>query len=37
LGRRFGAVEEVARRLKELLFPSIADIAVLSVDANVPR
>jgi hypothetical protein len=35
LGRQFGAVEEVARWLKELLFPSIADVAVLSVDVNI--
>lgn len=35
LGRHFGAMEEVALRLKELLFPSIADVAVLSVDVNI--
>lgn len=35
LGRQFGAVEEVVLRLKELLFPSIADVAVLSVDADI--
>ncbi|WP_345669326.1 transposase family protein [Streptomyces similanensis] len=28
-------MEEVVLRLKELLFPSIADIAVLSVDVNI--
>ncbi|MFI2765750.1 transposase family protein [Streptomyces echinatus] len=28
-------MEEVVLRLKELLFPSIADVAVLSVDANI--
>ncbi|MFI8242642.1 ISL3 family transposase [Streptomyces sp. NPDC085866] len=28
-------MEEVARWLKELLFPSIADVAVLSVDVNI--
>ncbi|WP_317986105.1 transposase family protein [Streptomyces sp. 5-10] len=35
LGRKFGAVEDVKLRLKELLFPSIADVAVLSVDVNI--
>nr|WP_251053184.1 MULTISPECIES: transposase family protein [unclassified Streptomyces] len=30
----FRAVEEVLLRLKELLFPSIADVAVLPVDVN---
>ncbi len=33
--RQFEAVEEVTRWLKELLFPSIADVAVLSVDVNI--
>ncbi|MCG0283987.1 hypothetical protein [Streptomyces sp. PSAA01] len=28
-------MEEVVLRLKELLFPSIADVAVLSVDVNI--
>ncbi|MFB6960839.1 transposase family protein [Streptomyces sp. NPDC056309] len=28
-------MEEVALRLKELLFPSIADVAVMSVDVNI--
>ncbi|MEV6318835.1 hypothetical protein [Streptomyces sp. NPDC051776] len=28
-------MEEVVLRLKQLLFPSIADIAVLSVDVNI--
>ncbi|MBM7057603.1 hypothetical protein [Streptomyces durocortorensis] len=28
-------MEEVLLRLKELLFPSIADVAVLSVDVNI--
>ncbi|WP_436960663.1 hypothetical protein [Streptomyces sp. SudanB182_2057] len=28
-------MEEVVLRLKELLFPSIADIVVLSVDVNI--
>ncbi|MGW7261496.1 hypothetical protein [Streptomyces sp. NPDC054834] len=28
-------MEEVARWLKELLFPSIADVTVLSVDVNI--
>ncbi|MFE9069210.1 hypothetical protein, partial [Streptomyces violaceusniger] len=32
LVRGFGGVDEVVLRLKELLFPSIADVAVLSVD-----
>lgn len=31
----FRAVEEVLLRLKELLFPSIAAVAVLSVDVNI--
>jgi hypothetical protein len=31
----FRAVEEVLLRLKELLFPSIGAVAVLSVDANI--
>ncbi|WP_406739611.1 ISL3 family transposase [Streptomyces atratus] len=35
VGLKVQAVEEVALRLKELLFPSIADIAVLSVDVNI--
>ncbi|MEU7061459.1 ISL3 family transposase [Streptomyces sp. NPDC046197] len=35
LGRQFGGVEEVVLRLEELLFPSIADVAVLSVDVNI--
>ncbi|MFF2330790.1 MULTISPECIES: hypothetical protein [unclassified Streptomyces] len=28
-------MQEVVLRLKELLFPSIADVAVLSVDVNI--
>ncbi|WP_307049447.1 hypothetical protein [Streptomyces achromogenes] len=28
-------MEEVVLRLKELLFPSIADVAVLSVDVDI--
>lgn len=35
MGRQFGAVEEVVLRLKELLFLSIADVAVLSVDVDI--
>ncbi|OKJ09434.1 hypothetical protein AMK20_17970 [Streptomyces sp. TSRI0261] len=35
LGRQFGAVEEIVLRLKELLFPSIADLAVLSADVSI--
>ncbi|WP_405563010.1 ISL3 family transposase [Streptomyces phaeochromogenes] len=35
LGGMFRAVEEFLLRLKELLFPSIADVAVLSVDVNI--
>ncbi len=31
----FRAVEEVPLRLKELLFPSIADVVVLSVDVHI--
>ncbi|MFE7359155.1 ISL3 family transposase, partial [Streptomyces sp. NPDC057543] len=34
MGSEFGSVEETVLRLEELLFPSIADIAVLSVDVN---
>jgi hypothetical protein len=32
VGLKVRAVEEIVLRLKELLFPSIADVAVLSVD-----
>lgn len=35
LGRQFVAVNENLFRLEELLFPSIADVAVLSVDVNI--
>ncbi|MFF8919478.1 ISL3 family transposase [Streptomyces sp. NPDC015032] len=35
VGLKVRAVEGVALRLKELLFPSIADIAVLSVDVDI--
>jgi transposase len=35
VGLRVRAVEEVVLRLKELLLPSIADIAVLSVDVSI--
>ncbi|MFD7517686.1 hypothetical protein ACFRKD_31655 [Streptomyces niveus] len=35
LGGEFGAVEEVVLRLKELLFPSVADIKALSTDVKV--
>lgn len=35
LGRQFGAVSEILLRLEELLFPSIADVTVLSVDVNI--
>ncbi|MCX4681969.1 hypothetical protein OG413_43025 [Streptomyces sp. NBC_01433] len=28
-------MEEIVLRLKELLFPSIADVAVLSVDVSI--
>lgn len=35
VGLKVRAVDEVALRLKELLFPSIANIAVLSVDVNI--
>ncbi|MEV5281633.1 transposase family protein [Streptomyces sp. NPDC052811] len=35
VGVKVQAVEEVVLRLKELLFPSIADIAVLSVDVSI--
>ncbi|MEV0495373.1 hypothetical protein [Streptomyces atratus] len=34
MGSEFGSVGETVLRLEELLFPSIADIAVLSVDVN---
>jgi hypothetical protein len=37
VGRQFGAVEEVVLRLKELLFPSITDVAVLSVDVSIEK
>ncbi|MGW0773435.1 hypothetical protein ACWD01_07190 [Streptomyces sp. NPDC002835] len=30
-------MEEVVLRLKELLFPAVADIAVLSVDADIEK
>ncbi|MFJ3882939.1 hypothetical protein ACIPW5_36495 [Streptomyces sp. NPDC090077] len=30
-------MEEVVLRLRELLFPTVADIAVLSVDVELPR
>ncbi|MFJ6793936.1 ISL3 family transposase [Streptomyces sp. NPDC091268] len=33
--RQFGAAKEVLLRLEELLFPSIDDVAVLSVDVNI--
>ena len=35
MGWQFGPVEEIMLRLKELLFPSIADVAVLSVDVSI--
>ncbi|WP_323137534.1 transposase family protein [Streptomyces sp. NBC_01789] len=35
VGLMFRAVEEVLLRLNKLLFPSIADVAGLSVDVNV--
>lgn len=35
MGRQFGAVNEILLRLEELLFPSITDVAVLSVDVNI--
>ncbi|WP_256096143.1 transposase family protein [Streptomyces sp. LUP30] len=35
VGLKVPAVEEVVLRLKELLFPSVADIEVLSVDASI--
>ncbi|MFG2133057.1 ISL3 family transposase [Streptomyces sp. NPDC048751] len=35
VGLKVRAVEEVVLRLKELLFPSVADIEVLSVDVNI--